>query len=113
MCISDKEFERLRAFVFLSEIKKKFLLTYGLTAATAPPYAMNTDFAQVLSSEMKFCSKSNPIAKVQSQIDELKDILVKNIESITERGEKLELLVKEAENLRDNVSDHLQLIISD
>lgn len=110
MCITDDEFERSRAFIFLSEIKKKFLATYGLTAATALPYAMNTDFARVLSSEMKICNESreyDSISRVHGQIDELKDIMVKNIENITSRGERLELLVNKSENLRDNVSDIL------
>lgn len=35
MCITDDAFERSRAFIYLAEIKKKFLSTYGLTAATA------------------------------------------------------------------------------
>lgn len=107
MCITDDEFERSRAFIFLSEIKKKFLATYGLTAATALPYAMNTDFARVLSTEMKTCNESreyDSISRVHGQIDELKDIMVKNIENITSRGERLELLVNKSENLRDNVS---------
>lgn len=110
MCITDDEFERSRAFIFLSEIKKKFLATYGLTAATALPYAMNTDFARVLSAEMKTCNDSreyDSISRVNGQIDELKDIMVKNIENITSRGERLELLVNKSENLRDNVSVYL------
>jgi len=107
MCITDAEFERARAFLFLSEIKSKFLATYGLTAATALPYAMNTEFSRVMSTELKKCNESrdyDSISKVHGQIDELKDIMVKNIENITARGERLELLVNKSENLRDNVS---------
>jgi vesicle-associated membrane protein 7 len=115
MCITDDEFERSRAFIFLSEIKKKFLATYGLTAATALPYAMNTDFSRVLTVEMKTCNESreyDSISRVHGQIDELKDIMVKNIENITTRGERLELLVNKSENLRDNVSA-INLILID
>lgn len=107
MCISDDEFPRQRAFLFLSEIKQKFLATYGLTAATALPYAMNTDFSRVMSAEMRSCNESgdyDSIQRAQGQIDELKDIMVKNIENIVARGERLELLVNKSENLRDNVS---------
>lgn len=107
MCITDDEFERSRAFLFLSEIKKKFLSTYGLTAATALPYAMNTDFSRVIANEMKACNESrdyDSISRVHGQIDELKDIMVKNIENVTARGERLELLVNKSENLRNNVS---------
>jgi vesicle-associated membrane protein 7 len=106
MCISDDEFPRQRAFLYLSEIKQKFLATYGLTAATALPYAMNTDFSRIMSAEMKKCNESgdyDSIQRVHGQIDELKDIMVKNIENITARGERLELLVNKSENLRNNV----------
>lgn len=106
MCISDSEFSRQRAFIFLNEIKTKFLATYGLTAATALPYAMNTDFSRVMSTEMKRCNETSEydsIQRAQGQIDELKDIMVKNIENIVARGERLELLVNKSENLRDNV----------
>jgi len=105
MCITDDEFERSRAFIYLSEIKKKFLSTYGLTAATALAYAMNTEFSRVIANEMKTCNESkeyDSITRVHGQIDELKDIMVKNIENVTARGERLELLVNKSENLRNN-----------
>ncbi|KAG5683108.1 hypothetical protein PVAND_012410 [Polypedilum vanderplanki] len=81
------------------------ITTYGLTAATALPYAMNTEFSRVMSAEMKKCNESgeyDSIQRVHGQIDELKDIMVKNIENITTRGERLELLVNKSESLRNN-----------
>ncbi|XP_055300668.1 vesicle-associated membrane protein 7 [Sitodiplosis mosellana] len=104
MCITDDEFERARAFMFLTEIKRRFLMQYGLQAATAISYAMNTEFSPILAYEMKHYSESNEfdaISRVHGQIDELKDIMVKNIENVTARGERLELLVNKTENLRD------------
>lgn len=82
MCITDDEFERARAFMFLTEIKRRFLMQYGLQAATAISYAMNTEFSPILAYEMKHYSESNEfdaISRVHGQIDELKDIMVKNI----------------------------------
>lgn len=46
------------------------------------PYAMNTEFARVLANEMKHYSESqdlDTISKVHGELDELKDIMVKNI----------------------------------
>lgn len=82
MCITDDEFDRARAFLFLTEIKRRFLQAYGLQAATAIAYAMNTEFSGVLAYEMKHYSEAtdfDAISKVHGQIDELKDIMVKNI----------------------------------
>ncbi|KAG4068793.1 hypothetical protein HA402_002484 [Bradysia odoriphaga] len=104
MCITDDEFERARAFLFLTDIKRRFISSYGLQAATAIAYAMNTEFSRTLASEMKHYSESrevDAISRVHGQIDELKDIMVKNIENVTARGERVELLVNKTENLRN------------
>ncbi|XP_022223702.1 vesicle-associated membrane protein 7 [Drosophila obscura] len=105
MCITDNEFERSRAFLFLADIKQKFIHTYGLQVATAIAYAMNTEFSKVLAEQMVYFSQSrevDQISRVHGQIDELKDIMVKNIDSLRDRGEKLELLVNKTENLSNN-----------
>lgn len=104
MCITDDEFERARAFLFLADIKQRFISTYGLQVATAIAYAMNTEFSTVLSRQMTYFSQSrevDAISRVHGQIDELKNIMVKNIDSIKDRGERLELLVNKTENLRN------------
>lgn len=104
MCITDDEFERARAFLFLTDIKRRFISSYGLQAATAIAYAMNTEFSRTLASEMKHYSESrevDAISRVHGQIDELKDIMVRNIENVTARGERVELLVNKTENLRN------------
>lgn len=102
MCITDDSFERVRAFLFLTEIKKKFIHTYGLTVATAIAFAMNSEFSRTLAQEMQRFSEPDKISQVRGEIDEVKDIMVKNIENITNRGERLELLVNQTENLRNN-----------
>ncbi|XP_023171707.1 vesicle-associated membrane protein 7 [Drosophila hydei] len=105
MCITDNEFERSRAFLFLADIKQKFIQTYGLQVATAIAYAMNTEFSKTLSQQMVYFSQSrevDTISRVHGQIDELKDIMIKNIDSLRDRGEKLELLVNKTENLSNN-----------
>ncbi|XP_016968066.1 vesicle-associated membrane protein 7 [Drosophila biarmipes] len=105
MCITDNEFERSRAFLFLADVKQKFIQTYGLQVATAIAYSMNTEFSKILADQMNYFSQSrevDTISRVHGQIDELKDIMVKNIDSLRDRGEKLELLVNKTENLSNN-----------
>ena len=70
---------------------------------------MNSEFSKAIATEMRKCNDSkeyDSISRVHGQIDELKDIMVKNIENITARGERLELLVNKTENLRNTVSFH-------
>lgn len=105
LCITDDEFERSRAFLFLNEIKRRFVIAYGNNVEHALPYAMNTDFSRVLANEMKHYSESHDvdtISKVHGELDELKDIMVKNIDNVAMRGERLELLVNKTENLSNN-----------
>lgn len=76
---------------------------------------MNTEFSRVIANEMKTCNESkeyDSITRVHGQIDELKDIMVKNIENVTARGERLELLVNKSENLRDNVSFAFEFVFN-
>ncbi|XP_063986409.1 vesicle-associated membrane protein 7 [Diachasmimorpha longicaudata] len=102
MCISDDDFQRSRAFLFLNEIKRRFQASYGPGAQAALAYAMNTEFSRVLANEMRHYSESKDIdtlSKVHGELDELKDIMVRNIDNIAMRGERLELLVNKTENL--------------
>ncbi|GCC24374.1 hypothetical protein chiPu_0002774 [Chiloscyllium punctatum] len=105
LCITDDDFERSRAFTFLNEIKKRFQTTYGSRAQTALPYAMNSEFSSVLAAQMKHLSenkKSDRVLETQAQVDELKGIMVRNIDLVAQRGEKLELLIDKTENLVDS-----------
>lgn len=102
LCISDDEFERSRAFLFLNEIKKKFQNTFGAHAYSALPYAMNMEFSKILAGQMKHFSESrdvDTISRVQGELDDLKDVMVKNIDTLAARGERLELLVNKTESL--------------
>ncbi|BFZ24289.1 hypothetical protein BsWGS_27328 [Bradybaena similaris] len=105
LCITDDEFERSKAFLFLSEIKRRFQSQYGVRAQTALPYAMNSDFSRIMATNMKSISEDRPdqVAKVQDQVEELKSIMVRNIDHLAERGEKLELLVDKTEDLSANI----------
>ncbi|KAK0177422.1 hypothetical protein PV328_001478 [Microctonus aethiopoides] len=105
MCITDDNFQRSRAFLYLNEIKRRFQATYGPGAQSALAYAMNTEFSRVLANEMKHYSESKDIdtlSRVHGELDELKDIMVRNIDNIAMRGERLELLVNKTENLSAN-----------
>ncbi|XP_065058360.1 vesicle-associated membrane protein 7-like [Rhopilema esculentum] len=105
LCITDDDFERSKAFSFLSEVKKRFLRTYQARAQTALPYAMQSEFSRVLASQMRHYSdpmtsrETSSMTRVEEELDELKGIMVKNIDSIVQRGERLELLVEKTEDL--------------
>lgn len=105
MCMADEAFGRRRPFAFLDNIKDRFEASYGSNAKTAMAYGMNSDFARVLQIQMNFYSKdpeADKITKVRGEIDEVKSVMVANIEKVLERGEKIELLVEQTDKLQHN-----------
>lgn len=106
LCITDDDYERSKAFTFLAEIKRRFTTMYCDRAQTALPYAMNSEFSKVLAGQMRYysseASDGDTIRRVENEVDELKGIMVKNIDSIAARGERLELLVDKTDELNEN-----------
>ena len=55
---------------------------------------------------MEYC-ENNPdqfdkVAAVQKQVDEVKNVMIENIEKVLDRGEKIELLVDRTQTLRNS-----------
>jgi len=102
LCMADEEFGRRLPFSFLEDIKNRFKATYADRGKTALAYGMNADFSRVLQNQMDYYS-NNPnadrITRVRNEIDEVKTVMVQNIEKVLERGERIELLVDRTENL--------------
>jgi len=102
LCMADEEFGRRLPFAFLEDIKNRFKATYADRGRTALAYGMNADFSRVLQNQMDYYS-NNPnadrINRVRNEIDEVKSVMVQNIEKVLERGERIELLVDRTENL--------------
>jgi vesicle-associated membrane protein 7 len=102
LCMADEEFGRRLPFAFLEDIKNRFKSTYADRGKTALAYGMNADFSRVLQNQMDYYS-NNPnadrITRVRNEIDEVKTVMVQNIEKVLERGERIELLVDRTENL--------------
>ncbi|KAI8601687.1 putative vesicle-associated membrane protein [Dissophora ornata] len=103
MCMADDSFGRRVPFVFLQDVKEKFLAQYGRERAlnSLVPYGMN-EFSNTLAKQMDYFS-TNPdadrIKQVQGEIEQVKDVMVQNIERVLERGERIELLVDKTDNL--------------
>ena len=102
MCMCDDMNKRRIPFGFLEDIKQRFKATYGEKAQTAIAFAMSDDFGRVMQKQMDYFngSSADSFAQVNSKLDDVKNIMVQNIEMIMERGEKLELLVDKTDKLQ-------------
>jgi len=105
LCMAEDSNKRRIPFQFLEDIKGRFQTTYGDRAKQAIAFAMNEDFSRVLKSRMEFFN-DNPAAdnfgRLRGQIDEVRDIMVDNIEKVLQRGEKIELLVDKTDQLNQS-----------
>ncbi|RHZ63262.1 hypothetical protein Glove_330g35 [Diversispora epigaea] len=102
MCMADDSFGRRIPFLFLQDIKERFLVTYSKDrATTAVPYGMN-EFSKVIQKQMEHfsdVSHADRIKKVHGEIEQVKDVMTRNIEQVLERGERIEILVDKTDNL--------------
>ena len=94
--------KRRLPFAFLEDIRQRFHATYGEQAHTAIAFAMNEDFGRVLQRQMDFYNgpSADQFAQVSRKLDDVKGVMVQNIELVLDRGEKLELLVDKSERLQ-------------
>lgn len=106
LCMSDEMNKHRIPFAFLEDTKQNFLMKFGLDAAqSAIAFSMNEDFKGLLTERMDYYNSDfadrsiDNIGNVKSQIDEVKDVMVQNIERVLERGEKIELLVDKTDQL--------------
>eukprot|EP00245_Coleochaete_scutata_P007150 TRINITY_DN22251_c0_g1_i1.p1 TRINITY_DN22251_c0_g1~~TRINITY_DN22251_c0_g1_i1.p1 ORF type:complete len:225 (-),score=47.64 TRINITY_DN22251_c0_g1_i1:1120-1794(-) len=105
LVVADEEFGRQVPFAFLERVRDDFKRRYeGGKADTAIAHSLDREFGPKLKEHMQYChdhpDEMNRIAKVKAQVQEVKGIMMENIEKVLDRGEKIELLVDKTENLR-------------
>ena len=86
MCMCDDSgegFKRRVPYAFLEDVKDRFRANYGEAARTAIAFAMNEDFGRTtLASQMAYFNgpSGDALAQVNTKIDDVKNVMVQNIE---------------------------------
>uniref|UniRef100_K3WXG3 V-SNARE coiled-coil homology domain-containing protein n=1 Tax=Globisporangium ultimum (strain ATCC 200006 / CBS 805.95 / DAOM BR144) TaxID=431595 RepID=K3WXG3_GLOUD len=105
LCMTDNDLKRRMPFMFLEDMKGRFKAMYGNRGQTAIAFAMNDEFQHVIRRQMEYYN-ANPdadsLTRVQQQIDDVKEVMVENIEKVLERGEIFDLLVDRTDKLNRN-----------
>lgn len=100
--ITDAEYPALVAHQLLSKILDEFLAKYPRTAFSDPNIRDNCcPLPQLKEYIVKYQdpSQADSIMKIQKELDETKIVLHKTIESVLERGEKIDSLVAKSDGL--------------
>lgn len=104
LCMSDEQNKHRIPFAFLSEIKDLFLSKYGVELPQrAIAFSLNEEFSLKIRERMEYYNNAGShvdnISAVKNQIEDVKGVMVENIEKVLERGEKIELLVDKTDRL--------------
>jgi vesicle-associated membrane protein 7 len=102
MMKQNPDMKKRTPFAFLDDVKKSFTKQFGANLMTVTPNDVFEVFAPTLNEKMQFYSKEGSdaqVGQVRDQIEEVKGIMVENVDKILERGEKLSLLVDKTDDL--------------
>ena len=103
LAVADEAFGRQIPFAFLEKAQQDFLHKFEDKGRTAPAHGLDKQFGPTLKKHMDY-SMEHPqeltkTAAVQKQVNDVKNVMVQNIESVLDRGAKLESLVEKSDNL--------------
>lgn len=110
LVIAKQDLGRRIPFGYLVEIKKRFLSQQGNTDfSSLPSYgaaAFNSDLKKLMVEYgTTKAGQEDAFKNVQAEIDNVRDIMSKNIEQVLERGERIDLLVDKTDRLGGSAHD--------
>lgn len=91
-------------FAALEAARTEFAATHAPKASTAAPNSLDRAFGPRLAAAAAHAAAhpeaASRVAGLQRQVDEVKSVMVDNIEQVLARGERLEALVDKTDDLR-------------
>lgn len=110
LVIAKQDLGRRIPFGYLVEIKKRFLHQHpNADFASLPSYgaaSFNSDLKKLMVEYgTTKAGQDDAFKNVQAEIDNVRDIMSKNIEQVLERGERIDLLVDKTDRLGGSAHD--------
>jgi len=98
LVMADDEVGRKLPFAFLAELQREFtkLPSSSSSLDSTPAHGLQGTFGPTIGSLMHTFNTDPPtdeLTRAQSELNQVKDIMVQNVEQILSRGERIELLV--------------------
>lgn len=102
--VADEDYGRSIPFNCLGRIREDFLGRYGDSGPGAASARSMQEFQGRLREHMNWCMMNpgqvDKVVEVQRRVDDVKNVMVQNIEQVLARGEKIEDLVDKTDQLR-------------
>jgi len=112
LVVADSSLGRRIPFGFLVEIKKRFLAQFppeSTDFASLPNYGCGSFNSDLKGLMVEYgttkAGKEDAISNVQGEIDNVRGIMSQNIETLLERGERIDLLVDKTDRLGGSAHD--------
>ncbi|KAG1853308.1 synaptobrevin-domain-containing protein [Suillus tomentosus] len=105
LVMADDSVGRKMPFAFLADLQRKFTELPSSSSAvlsSTPAYGLQGTFSPTIASLMHTYNTAPPtdeVARAQAELNQVKDIMVQNVEQILSRGERIELLIDKTDNM--------------
>ncbi|KAH7097283.1 vesicle-associated membrane protein [Auriculariales sp. MPI-PUGE-AT-0066] len=102
LVLADEAAGRRLPFAYLAELQRSFTSSYDASYISSAPSSSFHDFESRLAELMKRYNENPPedaLQTARNELDQVKDIMVHNVEQILSRGERIELLVDKTDHL--------------
>jgi vesicle-associated membrane protein 7 len=105
LVVADEAYGRQIPFAFLERLRDAFVEKFGDKGRTAAEDSLNNTFSPTIQKQLQYCMEHpeeiSKMAQVQRKVDEVKGIMMQNVEQVLVRGERLDVLVDRTDDLRD------------
>ena len=107
LCIADTKFPQRIAFAFLEEVHKKFMSASASSKRSPFARDVSSAFAPVILEVMRKHNslEVDKITRVRRQIDDVKQVMLENIDAVIRRGEDIDTLVDRTSELSSNADN--------
>jgi vesicle-associated membrane protein 7 len=115
MCMCDNKLSQDSAFAYLEEIRTLFTDTFTPKEIdSAISYSLNDRFKDSIRGKMNYfnanLNESDKVAKLKQGVMDYKDNILQANDILMERGEKINLIVRKADNLRTESQNYLKSV---
>ncbi len=114
MC--DDKLTQDSAFAYLEDLKSSFLQTFNTREIeSAYAYSLNEKFKDNIRGKMNYynanLNESDSVSKLKKGVMDYKDNILQANDILMERGEKINLIVRKADNLRTESMNYYGSVI--
>ncbi|XP_069668653.1 vesicle-associated membrane protein 7-like isoform X3 [Periplaneta americana] len=111
-CVTYLTNKHYHPFAFLESMKERFLQIPSLVsrAVTASENEFDRDFLPVIASIVYEYNigRGDKVSKLRAQVEDVKQVMLENVEKVMERGERLDDLLSKTEDLESHAHHEIK-----